>query len=59
MSPLPGHSLDIVETKLNAEPANTAGLLLDSGLQMWCPGANESELTLTKYVKIGEHEQGR
>jgi hypothetical protein len=37
----------------------TAGLLLDSRPQMRCFGAKESELTLTKYVKIGEHEQGR
>ena len=33
--------------------------LLDSGLQMRWPGANEAALTLTKHLKIGEHEQGR
>jgi hypothetical protein len=36
-----------------------AGLLLDSGLQMRYFSATDSLLNQTKYVKIGEHEQGR
>jgi len=37
----------------------TAGLLLDSRLQMRCFSANGAWLTQTKHTKIGEHEQGR
>lgn len=48
-----------VETNMTRRPPSSAGLLLDSGPQMTCFSANESALTLTKYVKIREHEQGR
>ena len=49
----------MTESRLHLSPAKPAGLLLDSGPQMWCFSANESALTQTKHVKIGEHEQGR
>jgi hypothetical protein len=37
----------------------TAGLLLDSALQMRDLSANEDRLTPTKYVQVTEDEQGR
>ena len=37
----------------------TAGLLLDSAPQMRYLGANQDELTRTKYVQANQHEQGR
>lgn len=37
----------------------SAGLLLDSRLQVAYPNTNENALNQAKYVKIGEHEQGR
>jgi hypothetical protein len=36
----------------------SAGLLLDSDAQIWCLSANQSALTQTKHVKLGESKQG-
>jgi hypothetical protein len=50
-------ALNEISGRSNFPLARIGKNLLDSGLQMRF--ANESFLNQTKYVKIGEHEQGR
>jgi len=48
-----------VDADATTSQTNSAGPLLDSALQMRCFGTKNKQLTRTKYVKIGEHEQDR